>query len=202
MQKGQLRQRFLEFLNRSDCTTAQADEFINDAIRRIQRELRLPSMERIADMTVGSAFQYFPLPEDVIEIIGFSGDGLPLNRVPLRVYQTMKANKLPQAEAWCRNGPVIFVAGQPKPGSTLTLHYYGEFMEMVADADENELARTAPDVIIYGALSEAAHFFSHEMGPVWEQRYQAIAGTLINQAIMDEFSGGPLAMEMPAGAIY
>ena len=46
MNKGNLRSHFKAVLNRSDITDALADTFIDQGIARIQRSLRIPSMEK------------------------------------------------------------------------------------------------------------------------------------------------------------
>jgi len=46
MNKGEIRAHFIALLNRSDCSNALADTFIDQAITRIQRQLRVPAMEK------------------------------------------------------------------------------------------------------------------------------------------------------------
>lgn len=46
MNKGEIRAHFKALLNRSDITDALADTFIDQGITRIQRSLRVPSMEK------------------------------------------------------------------------------------------------------------------------------------------------------------
>ena len=42
---------------------------------------------------------------------------------------------------------------------------------MTADSDENALAATSSDLIMYSALSYAADYFLDERGPIFEQKY-------------------------------
>ena len=69
MNKGELRTHFLALLNRSDCTDALADTFIDQAIGRIRRTLRIPSMERQQTYAVSSSggLQSIVLPADLLE---------------------------------------------------------------------------------------------------------------------------------------
>ena len=46
MNLGNLRSHFIALLNRSDITNSLADTFIDQSIARIQRQLRIPSMEK------------------------------------------------------------------------------------------------------------------------------------------------------------
>jgi len=71
MNKGQIRAHFLALLNRSDCSNALADTFIDQAITRIQRVLRIPPMEKLQIYTIpsGTVVSQVVLPVDLIEII-------------------------------------------------------------------------------------------------------------------------------------
>ena len=54
MNKGEIRAHFKALLNRSDCTDALADTFLNQALTRIQRILRIPPIERMQTYTVSA----------------------------------------------------------------------------------------------------------------------------------------------------
>ena len=52
MNKGAIRTHFKELLNRSDITDSLADTFIDQSIARVERTLRIPSMEKTANYTI------------------------------------------------------------------------------------------------------------------------------------------------------
>ena len=80
MNKGQLRAHFIALLNRSDCSDALADTFIDQALTRIQRVLRIPSMESIKayPITSGTPLTFIIIPSDLIEIIDIQYEGTSL----------------------------------------------------------------------------------------------------------------------------
>ena len=69
MNKGQLRTHIKDVLNRSDLSDALTDTFIEHTLTRIQRLLRIPSMERTATQTVAGGYDGFVVPNNFLEII-------------------------------------------------------------------------------------------------------------------------------------
>ena len=68
MNKGELRTHIKDVLNRTDITDALVDTFIFQTLSRIQRLLRIPSMEKTATQTVAGGYDGFVVPNDFLEI--------------------------------------------------------------------------------------------------------------------------------------
>ena len=66
MNYGQIRTHFKALLNRSDITDALADTFIEQGIARIQRSLRIPSMEKQHNYTFSTQTTKVTLPSDFL----------------------------------------------------------------------------------------------------------------------------------------
>ena len=75
MNKGELRTHIKDVLNRSDLSDALTDTFIEHTLTRIQRLLRIPSMERTATQTVAGGYDGFVIPNDFLEIISIRSQG-------------------------------------------------------------------------------------------------------------------------------
>ena len=75
MNKGELRTHIKDVLNRSDLSDALTDTFIEHTLTRIQRLLRIPSMERTATQTVAGGYDGFVIPNDFLEIISLRSQG-------------------------------------------------------------------------------------------------------------------------------
>jgi hypothetical protein len=81
---------FQTILNRDDCSTDQATTFLKHGMSRIQRECRLPSMERALLINVGSsAMNFFVVPIDLIQPIDVlvqneAGEFYPLAKASYR----------------------------------------------------------------------------------------------------------------------
>jgi hypothetical protein len=60
---------FQNILNRDDCSDAQATTFLQQGISRIQRDCRLPNMERTLIITPETTTNMFSVPLDLIQPI-------------------------------------------------------------------------------------------------------------------------------------
>lgn len=195
MNKGELRAHFKALLNRTDCSDALADTFIDQSIARAQRVLRIPSMEKTQTYNITASTSTLIIPADFLEIIDMYYANTNLTRVPLSKYVEMSQpgeNGTPRY--FTREGENIKVYPYPTSGS-ISMNYYGQFTVMTADADENDLAIIASDLITYGALGYASDYFLDERGPLFEQKFAQFLAELQEQANDAEVSGTVQAMQ-------
>lgn len=191
MNKGQIRAHFKALLNRSDCADALADTFIDQSITRIQRSIRIPSMERRIAYTFTSAEaqERIILPVDFIEIIDIYYDNTAMSRVPLRnLLEMSKANDVGSPRFFSREQGSLVLYPRPITG-TLFMNYYGQFAELTDDATSNEITLVAADAVAYGALAYASDYFMDERGGIFEQKFKSFASELQEQANDAEMSG-------------
>lgn len=189
MNKGAIRSHFKALLNRSDCSDALADTFMDQSIARTQRTLRIPSMEKKQTYSISSSTTLLVLPSDFLEIIDLYYDDTALTRLPLsEIIDYRDAAETGTPKFFTREGSSLLIYPYPTTG-TVTLNYYGEFTAMTSDSDENALAASASDVIIYGMLSYAADYYLDERGPVFDQKYQQFLFEIQQQADDAEVSG-------------
>mgnify|MGYP000108232928 CR=1 FL=1 len=189
MNKGQLRTHFKAVLNRSDITDALADTFIDQGITRIQRSLRVPSMEKKHTYTFTSSASQVNLPADFLEAIDVYFADQALSRIPMREMSALKAgNEVGTPRHFAREQGVLLLYPYPSSGS-LSLNYYASFTEMTSDSDENVLAAIAADLITYGALTYASDYYLDERAPIFAQKYQEFMTELQEQANDAETSG-------------
>lgn len=194
MNKGDIRSHFKALLNRSDCSDTLADTFVDQSIARIQRTLRIPSMEKQQSYTISSSTTLLVLPNDFLEIINLYYDSTSLTRVPLsHIMEYKDANENGTPKFFTREGSTLLIYPYPTSGS-VKLNYYGQFADMTADSDENALAAASSDLMIYGALSYASDYYLDERGPVFEQRFVQFLTEVQEQANDAETSGTVQAM--------
>lgn len=170
MNKGQIRSHLKALLNRTDCSDALADTFIDQAITRIQRLLRIPSMEKTQNYTITTQVSSVILPNDLIEVINIYSGANVLSRVSLRemrVFQDTGMSGVPQY--FCRQGEEILLYPNPA-NTTVSMDYYSQFDDLTSDASENSLTLIASDLVTYTALAYAADYFLDERGPLFEQK--------------------------------
>tara|TARA_X000001382_G_scaffold124836_1_gene109744 strand:- start:1996 stop:2598 length:603 start_codon:yes stop_codon:yes gene_type:complete len=189
MNKGSLRTQFKAVLNRSDITDTLADTFIDQGITRIQRTLRIPSMETQHTYSISSSTTSVVLPSDFLEAIDLYYDNRTLVRIPMAEMQNLKqADTQGSPYYFTREGSKFLISPYPSSGS-LTLNYYAQFVAMNSDTDENVLATIASDLIIYAALTYASDYYLDERSPVFEGKYQAFLDEIQVQADDQELAG-------------
>ena len=194
MNKGDIRSHFKALLNRSDCSDTLADTFVDQSIARIQRTLRIPSMEKQQSYTLSAATTLLVLPNDFLEIINLYYDNTSLTRVPLnQIMEYKDANENGTPKFFTREGSSLLIYPHPTSGA-VKLNYYGQFADMTADSDENALAQASSDLIIYGALSYSSDYYLDERGPLFEQKFMQFLAEIQEQANDAEMSGTVQAM--------
>lgn len=189
MNKGQLRSHFKALLNRTDCSDDLANTFINQAIGRIQRVLRIPSMEKTQNYTFTVQAGSFIVPSDLLEIINIYYDQYTLNRVSLREIKQMKHSGMSGApQYFCRQGETVLIHPEPSTG-TLSVDYYGQFTDLTTDTSTNALTIIASDLITYTALSYAADYYLDERSQLFEAKSSQFLTEIQEQANEAEQSG-------------
>lgn len=188
---GEVKTEFTALLNRRDATPTQITTFLQNAIRRAQRTLRIPSMERGVEVVIADPYEGVPIPDDFLELIRITraSDNIELDRRDFSTVSALAAGVgIPRT--FTRQGPYFLLGPTPTEGSEYRIDYYAEFEEVSADGDENMLTLLAPDIIVYGALVYACRHFTDKRLPVMEETYKQIVGELTEQAMRDELSGG------------
>lgn len=186
-------------LNRDDATPAMLQAFVLQAIARIQREARLPSMERQQLITAAADMDWFPVPADIIQPIDilvpdqWDGNPTPLIKRPFR--RLMRMNPLGYPTAYARFQGQYWVRGRVPSGTLIQCLYYGTFSPFASLTAENELSLSSPDLAVYGALSYAGDQFQHPSTPTWEGRYQQILASVTQAGADIDNEGGPEVIE-------
>ncbi len=189
MNKGQLRTHFLNLLNRTDCSNTLADTFLEQAISRAQRTLRIPSMEKTATFNISSSTSAITIPNDFLEIIDFYHGNTNISRVPLaKMVEIRSGSEQGIPKYFSRQDTEFLLYPYPASGSVI-VNYYASFPALVADSDINDLTLVASDLVTYGALSYAADHFLDERKASFESGYQTFMAELSSQSNSADISG-------------
>ena len=189
MNLAAIRTHFKALLNRSDITDALANTFIDQATARIQRTLRIPSMEKTHSYNISALAGSVVLPNDFLEGIDLSYDNHTLSRLPMgEMLDRKKTGEVGNPHFFTREGGKFLLTPSPSSG-TLLLNYYSQFVAMTADSDENNLAAVGSDLIIYGALTYASDYYLDERASLFEQKYTQFMNEIQNQANEAEITG-------------
>ena len=190
MNYGDLKTHFNNLLNRSDITTALTTTFIDQGMARVQRQLRTPMQEALTTYNLSSQTEYVSLPNDFIEIVSIYYLNTELTRVPMSKYRSLNANNYAgNPTNFTRQQEKIYLFPQPSSGD-VTLYYYNEFTSMSADSDENNLAKVAPDLLIYAGLTYAADYYLDTRSNAFETKFNQFLLEVQEQANDAETNGG------------
>jgi hypothetical protein len=199
MQLSDLTTQFLGLMNRTDLTNTPslATTFINQAIMRLQRELRVPFMEKVILYQIPNTYNPalgLSIPSDLLELIDLNidsnGDGImdyPLQRVNLK--DAMRYSQLIDVPTvFARKGGYWIIGPQPAIGIWVEIVYYAEFAPLINPTDTNTISVIAWDAVCYGALSAACDYYNDDRAGAFEARYKQIAEMLQEQADADELT--------------
>lgn len=195
MNKAQIRTQLRALLNRNDCTNDQADAFIEQAVSRIQRTLRIPPMEKQEVITTNEdSPTLIVLPEDYLSIkhLYTEEEMLEYRDVATFIKLDLGAG-IPKYYTRIQGG--IQLKPTPPVGTVVNLIYYGEIPDLVNDSDENFLSIIAPDLLVYGALTYAADFFVDDRRQMFEERYSAVYNEVEEQSRLTEMEQATLAIQ-------
>lgn len=202
MNKAGIRSQVSALLNRNDVTDALLDTFIEQAVARIQRTLRIPSMEKLQTYTITDVTpETLTLPQDFMSLKYLYVNDQVLEYVDLgKFLATLDApGSIPRM--YTRLQGALKVKPTPSPGTVLNMLYYGEIPDLVANTDENFLTIIAPDLLVYGALTFAADYFVDDRKATFEERFATIYTEIEAQAILSEMDQSALRVQ-PAYSDY
>lgn len=201
MNKQGIRTQLLGLLNRNDCPNETADIFIEQALARIQRTLRVPSMERGNLITVNEENpDIIVIPEDFLNIKYLYTGSTLLEYVDIQRFLQYPTS-VDTPRIYTRIQGEFKIKPSPPAGTEITMIYYGEVPDLTSDTSENFLTVVAADLLVYGALSYAADYFVDERKPAFEQEYNRIYQELVEQALLTEMDQSGMAIATTAFAI-
>jgi hypothetical protein len=196
MTLGELKAQFKGLLNNTvvNNNALLVSTFINQSIMRIQRELRVPFMEKQILYTIPDGFTKLAIPSDLLALKGIlvdaDGDGIneyELSRKDLTT--VVRASQLPgHPTCYARQGGNWVLGRTPATGDKVLIYYYGEFAALADDTSTNTCLKVAWDAVMYGALSAACDYLDDDRLEKFEGRYTQITKALQSQADADELT--------------
>lgn len=187
--------QFLGLLNRRDITPTLVNTFMDFGIQRIQRELRVPSMEKLVSISTDgtSAFQ---VPGDLLEIIAMYTDDVVNTKKLIRtdLQSILDWAKVPGSPRfYYREGNFFTIGPVPPAGTSVYLNYYVNAGTLSADTDSNWITQVAPTLLVYAALSYAADYFLDDRKQMFEASYMQIAEQMQLMALQDELQNASIS---------
>jgi hypothetical protein len=196
---AELQASIADWLNRQDLT-AVIPSFISLAEADINRALRDYRMEKRSTAQVDA--QYSALPSDWVETIRAQivGDTSRLELVSDGALADMRAARndaggKPTHYAHTAGGLELFPT--PDAEYTVEIVYFAKVPALSVTATTNWLLSAAPDVYLYGALTQSAPYLKDDQrAPIWAGLYQNAITNLNTASERARFSGSGLRLRI------
>lgn len=183
--------QILGLLRRSDCSATLAATFLDQGIARVERQLRTPSMERVAHVTAANTMHSMTIPEDLLQVIDVVANGRPLDKISHReLIARARCAGVGCPHVYSRFGTGIYFAPFLATGGDVSLAYYGALDALNADPDTNAGTREFPDLLTYAALGFAGRYFRHDETQNWDDLYDQLLSETQDQATQTDATGG------------
>ena len=151
--------------------------------------LRSAMNEKVQVITLSQPTASITLPSNFLELISLYYKDRELIRLPNSQFRPYAENPIQgKPDHFTRQQEALFIHPQPSDGE-LTLYYYGDFDALSADSDSNALTESAPDLLLYAALTYAADYYLDERATIFEQKFQAFLTEIQEQANDQELNG-------------
>ena len=153
---GTLKAAIADFMNRSDMTTAQAENFVALVEADIRNDCRVRAQRVTTAITATG--QTVPHPTLMIEADEFQIDGYGYEYVPKEVFtQHRKAGS--SSRVFTSVGSNFWANLGDGDTNVVDLTYTQAFDAFTADTNTNYILTYAPDVYLYGACAHAAQYY-------------------------------------------
>lgn len=190
-----VKNQFLGLLNRRDITPSLVNTFMGFGIQRIQREIRVPAMEKTVELTADGTSR-LAVPGDFLQVISIhTNDNTSRSKLIRADLQSILslAAVTGAPRIYHREGAYFHIGPVPPSGSKVYINYYADASSLSADSDTNWLTEVAPALLIYAALSYAADYFLDDRKQMFEASYMQIAEQLVSMSMQDEVENASIS---------
>ena len=200
--KAGIRTSLKQWSQRRNIPDDVLNDFIEIALSKANRALRIPPLEKALDVTI-DANGYFTLPSDFLEVkelsVVRSEKRIPLERKSIDEIDFVFDRSSEPPCFYGRFGDKMRIAPYSGDGTeTARLYYYFVFPPMPADSTENWFTQQAPDMLLYGAMAELSSYTRDPEGyQQWSQKFNEQIQLV--QAMEDRaawWSGGPIGISI------
>ena len=186
----ELKAAIADWLNRDDLSDARLGDFVQLAESRIYHELRIPPMEKYANLTTDSEGRV-TIPGDYLEAKDVFFNDKTLARISLSEYFSHTPTEGTPA-FFARETTYLRLWPIPGPAVTgLKMIYYAEPARLSNSVATNPVFDMAPEIYLYGALVAAGTYLGSPMEKItlWSQSFDDAMARLMRHAILSETSG-------------
>ena len=199
----ELKASVADWLNRTDLTTAIADDFIPLAEAEIKRRVR----RMTESTTIYISAANLTGPTDLAEPISLRLDtGSPSEDIRRKLCSPAMLAEVRARVADVQGRPTHYAfydeqlqfAPEPDQSYDGILVYYQQITALGSGTASNTVLDQAPDAYLYGALVQAAKYLEHdERAPVWQERFDAAIDQLNAVAERESYAGSVTDVRLP-----
>lgn len=185
----ELKTAVADWLNRDDLSDARITDFIQMAENRIFHVLRVPPMEKYANLTTDSEGKV-TVPGDFLEAKDVIFAGKPLERISTTEYY---------ARSPAAGSPINFMRETvylrfwptPESDNAVKMVYYALPTALSGSNASNAVFAMSPELYLYGALVAAGTYLGMpaEKLQVWSESFNDTIKRLMDNARQAEVSG-------------
>lgn len=202
MNLGELVTKLRALLKRPNMTRADAVEYINQAIRRVDREEPIPPAEKVVEFTLDSTTgNSIDIPSDFLSMTQCVGpSGTPLvKKSYAELLGVSEVGSEPEAFAKFVDTWVFRPAAD---GNVITIAYNASWPELVNDSDTNFLLTKWWDLVLYAAAGYASVFYLDKRRSLFEEAYREILSGVEMQRVLEEEGSGTAREVQPVYPVY
>lgn len=202
-----MRTKVKDWADRNDLDDSLYDDFINIAIAKANRVLRLE--ERVTKIVLSVSDGRFNLPADYIEtknvFVDVAGKRWALERKTDAFTQSIQSidfNWYPTDHGsysypkyFAREGSSMNIGPNPETVDTVDLYYWAKTQPLITDGATNWMIQDAATAVLYGALSEVGNFvMDDDMMMKWKQEFELELTAMQAESDKEHWSGDTLAV--------
>ncbi len=185
----ELKTAVADWLNRDDISDARLADFIDIAQNRIFHELRIPTMEKFANITTDSEGRAV-LPGDFLEAKDVTFNDKPLDRISLTDFYSrgeVQGNPI----AFTRETSYLRLWPVPGAVTGTKMIYYAQPTPLSATNATNAVFGMAPELYLYGSLIAAGTYLgtAAEKIALWAESFNDTMARLMGHAKVAETAG-------------
>jgi hypothetical protein len=178
--RGELREAIKEYSRRKNIPDSTINGFMELALSRANRSLRIPPLEAYTTPIV-SVDGYFDIPNDFLEAkeisVSINGNQIILERKSINEVDYMYSRVGGDPCIFGRLGNQFRIAPWGLEETPVYMYYYNIIPKMVDDQQYNWITVYAPELILYGGLAELSKYTRDTEG---QQRWDAEFNTAVN----------------------
>lgn len=191
-----LKTKVASYLARSDLTD-QIPDFISLAELRLNRELRIRQMLKVATTTTTDAL--IGLPVDFLEMRDIHLITNPIAsldyKTPNAFYKDTNVNQAGKPKVYTVLATEFQLGPYPDSEYTLQMLYYAKPTALSDTNPSNIWMSNCPDALLYGALGEAETYLMNDPRlATWAAMYDRAINTINVADHSSEHSGQPISM--------